>query len=133
MRRTLVQPLRRRIAPTGAGGDVPRQQVLVGRVHVHRVRRLRAVVEQRRPVARAALRSANQVRKAALSGASGGVDWRCMPAIATLRRLCVMLPVPTINTPSSANGASAWPSANSSAGLACGDQPSGSTGTSAAG
>ena len=31
------------LAPAGAGGDVPGQQVLVGRVHLHRVRGLAAV------------------------------------------------------------------------------------------
>src|SRR2546425_164025 len=39
------------LAPAGAGGDVPRQQVLVGRMHVRRVRRLAPVVEQRVPLA----------------------------------------------------------------------------------
>ena len=40
------------IAPAGAGGDVPGQEVLVGRVHLDRMRRLAAVGEQRLPVAR---------------------------------------------------------------------------------
>ncbi len=42
------------VAPAGTGRDVPRQQVLVGRVHVDRMRRPAAVGEQRVPVARRA-------------------------------------------------------------------------------
>ena len=61
---------------------------------------------------------------------SGG----CRPPPAKTRcRLCVMLPLPTISTPSSASGASAWPSANSCAGDQLGGQASGSTGMSACG
>ncbi len=59
------------LAPAGAGRHVPRQQVFVGRVHVDRVRRAPAVVEQRIPVARLAARSASSRRKAALPSISG--------------------------------------------------------------
>ena len=53
-RRAVVDAQRHRVAAAGAGGDVPRQQVLVGRVHLDRVRRLAAIGEEGLPVARLA-------------------------------------------------------------------------------
>ena len=58
-----------------------------------------------------------QSRKARALGDLGRVDRRPRrPPANTRRRLCVMLPLPSTSTPSSASGASAAPSANCCAG-----------------
>ena len=78
-RRARVQAHRGRVAPAGAGGDEPGQQVLVGRVHVDRVRRRRAVVEQRVPVARAP-RARRTRRGTRRSRGSRAIAARAQPA-----------------------------------------------------
>ena len=63
------------VAAAGTGSDVPRQQVLVGRVHLDRVRRLAAVGEQGVPVERRAARG-DPVAKGGVVGGLGLVGAR---------------------------------------------------------
>jgi hypothetical protein len=110
-----MQPLPGK-APAGAGSHEPGQQVLVGGVHQQRVRGLAAVVQQRLPVG-SGHALAEPVAKGRALGRRPLVHVARRPPAKTRCRLCVMLPLPRISTPSAASGASAAPSAKSCAGL----------------